>query len=419
MKILFLVHEFYPEFHGGTEKIIFNNALMAQKNGFKVKVITYSFYNDSFYDHENMGIFSKEFTYQGIPVFAYKYKNQPDDINIGLGNQILYEFAQTIIDAEAPDIIHVGHPMRVHEFVRAAKDKNIPYIITLTDFFLLCPKVILAPDNNSLCSGPKNGTACKVLCKEFDEVFIQKRLHESHRILSNSKFIISPSNFVALKFKQEFDNVDVRIINHGIRFKNIQQNNNVYAKGNKLTFGYAGNLAYHKGVHILLKAFGEIDNENLKLAIYGSGPEDYVNKLKEISINDNRITFFGAYSTEQLKDIFNNIDVLITPSVCYENYPLVLHEALASGVPVIASNLGGMAEKITDGFNGFTFKPADSEDLNKYMRKIIDNIELLNDLKKNIKTNMIIPTIEQEAYQYFKIYNSILQFKRTKSDSTD
>lgn len=409
MKIIFLVHQFYPEFHGGTEKIIFNNALMAQKNGFKVKVITYSFYNDSFYDHENMGIYSKEFAYQGIPVLAFKYKNQPVDINIELDNQILYVFAQSIIDAETPDIIHVGHPMRVHEFVRAAKDKNIPYIITLTDFFLLCPKVILAPDNNSLCSGPRNGTACKVLCKEFNEVFIQKRLHEAYQILSNSKIIISPSNFVAQKFKQEFDNIDVRIINHGIRYKNIQQNNYVYKKGNIFTFGYAGNLAYHKGVHILLKAFSEIDDENLRLAIYGSGLDEFVYKLKEIVGNDHRVTFHGSYAAEQLGDIFTEIDVLITPSICYESYSLVLHEALASNVPVIASNLGGMAESMINGSNGFTFRPGDPEDLKSKMNIIINNPEILNEIKKFIKKNIVIPSVEQEAYNYFKIYNRIYQ----------
>jgi len=48
------------------------------------------------------------------------------------------------------------------------------------------------------------------------------------------------------------------------------------------------------------------------------------------------------------------IDVLIVPSIWYENYPLILHEALVCNVPVITSNIGGMAEKISDGFNGYT-----------------------------------------------------------------
>ena len=58
MKILYLVHQFYPEFQSGTEKVVLNNAFMAQQIGNKVKIITYSFYDDTFYEKENKGILS-------------------------------------------------------------------------------------------------------------------------------------------------------------------------------------------------------------------------------------------------------------------------------------------------------------------------------------------------------------------------
>jgi glycosyltransferase involved in cell wall biosynthesis len=407
MKILYLVHQFYPEFQSGTEKVILNNALMAQQSGNKVKVITYSFYEDTFYEKEKNGILSREFIYKGIPVIAFKYKNQPINLHISLESRALNGFAEEVIKSESPDIVHVGHSMRVHEFIRVARERNIPYLLTLTDFFLLCPKVILAPNDHSLCSGPKNGTACRNLCKEFSEDFISNRLKTAQDFLKNSKAIVAPSKFVANIYKQEFNELNIYIVNHGIQYKYIKQNNRTYASGDKLVFGYAGNLSYHKGIHILLRAFSGIKDDNIKLILYGSGQDSYVSKLKETAKNDARISFYEVYSSEQLGDIFCGMDMLVTPSISYESYLLVLHEALACNVPVIASDLGGMSERIKDGFNGFTFKPGISEDLKSKMELIINDVSVLNKLKENIRDKMVIPTIEQESYSYYRIYNSI------------
>jgi glycosyltransferase involved in cell wall biosynthesis len=406
MKILFLTHQFFPEYQTGTERFVLNNAIMAQKFGNKVKVITYSFYENAHYDNESHGILYKEFFYEGIPVLAFKYKEHPPYINLILHNNLLYGFAKAVLEREFPDSIHVGHPMRVHEFIWAAKDMEIPYIITLTDFFLLCPKVNLAPDKFSLCAGPLHGKACADLCPEFNQSFILNRIRTSEEILKNAKSVISPSDFVANIFRQEYPDISIQINPHGLSYKNIRQNKRKYKQEDNIVFGYAGSLIYHKGVHVLTKAFSKIKSNNTKLYIYGSGEEKYLNFLKEILRHDNRVTFHGKYNITDLGDLFSSVDVLVTPSVCYENYLLVLHEALASNVPVIASKLGVMSEKIKENFNGFTFLPGDINDLALKMETIINNPTILNDLKQNIKNLITIPTIEQEAYAYIKIYKN-------------
>ena len=402
---MYLVHQFYPEYQSGTEKFVHNCALMAQKNGNKVKVVTYGFYKDSFFEQEDEGILSKEFIYQGIPVLAFKYKNQPIDLHSSLEHNASFEFAKRIISTESPDLIHVGHPMRVHQFIEAAREMNVPYIITLTDFFLLCPKIILAPNRDALCSGPQKGTTCKKLCSELSDSFISNWLILGEEILNNARAIISPSMFLANIFSTEYGHLKIHIINHGIRYSDIRANNKKYAIGDKLVFGNAGNLVYHKGVHVLLNAFSAIKNDNIRLSVYGTGDDAYVNKLKDMVKGDNRVSFLGPFLANQLGDIYQGIDVMVTPSVCYENYPFVLHEALASKVPVIGSQLGGIAEKIKEGYNGFTFKPGEPHDLQSKMSLIINDPGLLNKLKENIGKEMIIPNVEQEAYKYFKIYN--------------
>lgn len=404
MKIIYLVHQFYPEYGAGTEKFVYNSAFMAQLNGNRVKVITYSFYENFSFIKEANGFFYKEYFFGGIPVLAYKHKIQPIDLSFSLVNDNSYEYAKNILIKESPNLLHIGHPMRTHQFIRAARDLNIPYIITLTDFFLLCPKVILAPNSNSLCYGPNHGKECKKLCSEFSNRFIIDRLKLGEIILKNAKAIVSPSKFLVDIFTNEYPQLEFQIIGHGINYKHIKPNNNKYFKGSKLVFGFVGTLTAHKGIHVLIQAFNKIPNPNIVLKIFGTGEDNYVNELKKMTNGNERIHFMGTFLTEELGNIFKDIDVMVIPSVSYETYQFVLHESLSSNIPVICSDLGAMSEKIIDGFNGLKFLPGNVKDLALKISMLANEPEILNLMKENIKKNNIIPNIEQEAYKYNKIY---------------
>lgn len=407
MKVLYLIHQFYPEYQSGTEKFIFNMAFMTQKSGHKVKVVTYGFYDRSFFDQEDNKIIWKEFIYRGIPVLAFQIKEQPMDLHISLADKTTYDFAKRIIKEEAPDVIHMGHPMRVHQFFKAAKELNIPVVTTLTDFFFICPRVILAPTRDSLCSGPEKGEACKRLCGDLGESFLLDRLSVGEQIVQSADVIVSPSKFLKQIFLNEIEGSRIFVNNHGVRYANIKQNQKVYTQSSPIVFGFTGYIQYHKGVHVLIKAFSAIENRDAKLVLYGPGEEGYLNQLREIAANDDRIEFKGPFPPEQLADIYQEIDVLVTPSICYENYPLVLHEALASNVPVIASDLGGLAEKIKNEVNGLTFVPGDVDDLRDKMALILNDRGVLNRFKQNIKSELSIPNVEQEAYWYQRVYRAL------------
>jgi glycosyltransferase involved in cell wall biosynthesis len=108
---------------------------------------------------------------------------------------------------------------------------------------------------------------------------------------------------------------------------------------------------------LLIDAFEKIKSSNVILKIFGSGLDPlYINKLFEEAKDDKRIESCGGYPEKNVGDISSHVDVVIIPSLRYENYPVVLHEALVCNTPVIASNAGGMSEKIKDGVNvnGFT-----------------------------------------------------------------
>lgn len=411
MKIIYLIHQFFPEYYTGTEKFVYKISSMMQKAGHSVRVITYSFYGDSFFDRTVGDILYREFSYKGIAVTAIRHKDVPENINLVLGDKSIASVAEHFISSEKPDIVHIGHPMRVNEFITASRSLGIPYIITLTDFWLICPKVNLLNSKGNLCAGPEGGNTCKNLCPEIPDDLIIKRSEFAKDILLGARRVISPSRFLGSLFKKELGVPDIRVINHGIGFSKIKWNDRKYGKEDKLIFCYAGSLNDHKGIHILINAFKMIKSDNVILKIFGSGQNhSYVNRLFDMAQNDRRIEFRGVYSEDDVGDIFSNVDVVIIPSLVYESYSLVLHEALACNTPVIASNVGSLAEKIKDGSNGFSFPAGDVKALKTIMEEIVANPEMLNGLKQSVKGSSI-PTVEQEAYAYYKIYTSVKEFK--------
>ena len=151
-----------------------------------------------------------------------------------------------------------------------------------------------------------------------------------------------------------------------------------------------------------------ITSPNASLKIYGTktASEAYVDMLRKIAQPDKRIEFCGEYAANELGGILQAVDVVVVPSLWYENHPLMVSEALACNVPVIVSNVGGMTETVKDNFNGFAFSMGDVGQLAETFRIVSGNPEVLNQLKDNI-SRMTFPTVEQEAYAYERIYNEV------------
>jgi len=154
-----------------------------------------------------------------------------------------------------------------------------------------------------------------------------------------------------------------------------------------LTVGYIGTLAPHKGCHVLIQAFRRIDDGRARLKIYGNLVDfpDYLAKMKAIAAGSPNIEFCGTFPSEKIADVLEGMDMLVVPSVWYENMPLVIFSALAAKRPPIVSDYPGMTEVVKHEDNGLVFPPGDSETLAKHLMRLRDEPELLPRLSANCR----------------------------------
>ena len=406
MRILYLVHQFYPRFSSGTERFVLNLASSLQRDRHFPEVVTYDLFNTEPFGSRNR-LSAKEYTYQNIPIVAVRHRAMPIDSHTSGEDPEIYRFALTFLQSrKGYDVLHCAHPMRLASFLKAARELTLPYILTLTDFWLICPKIFLQTSSGILCAGPERGDVCGRLCPELLTKFVRNRLEITQEILFGAKAIVSPSRFLAALFKREFPELKISIIRHGMDSRSLKANAKTYRKGDRIVFGYTGGLAPHKGVHLLLKAFRELQTDSARLKVYGtySHEMEYARILLKIAEGDKRIEFCGAYKPADVGEVLQGIDVLVVPSTVYESYSLALHEAFACSVPVVAADLGAVNEEVENSINGLTFRAGDESDLKSKMQHVVENPEILNEIKQNLKRH--IPTlVEEEAYMYERLYH--------------
>jgi len=146
---------------------------------------------------------------------------------------------------------------------------------------------------------------------------------------------------------------------------------------------FVGRISEEKGSEILIKAWKKISDLPLKIIGDGVGWQN----LKQYAIeeNINNVEFLGFVSSEECHSYLRGAKFLILPSICYENFPRIVAEAYASGVPILASHLGGMPEFVKDKETGLLFEAGDPDDLAVKVKELINNEDELSRMRKNIE----------------------------------
>jgi colanic acid/amylovoran biosynthesis glycosyltransferase len=139
---------------------------------------------------------------------------------------------------------------------------------------------------------------------------------------------------------------------------------------------YVGRLAPAKGLPVLLDAIARLSDVTLTIA--GDGPERAFlqDKARRLGIVE-RVTFLGYQSQKQVRALLQHVDVFAMTSFV-EGIPVVLMEAMAAGIPVVATYISGIPELVRNGQNGFLVPPSDANATVSAIRRLTDDADLRN-----------------------------------------
>lgn len=275
------------------------------------------------------------------------------------------------IQSFQPDVIHL------HNFhyalgpvgIRIAKKKNIPIVVTLHNYRIICPSATLFYNGHlfteslntsfpwkAILLGVHSHSVLKTAWLAFTNWF-HKKIGTWKQV---SKYIVL-SEFA----KHTFTHSTIGIKETAF----IIKPNFVYAEHasqpeipqtKKGIYLYVGRLSEEKGIYPLLKAFEE---NGRTLQIVGDGPLRSL--VKESCASFENIQYLGMVDRKDIPRIMHRCSALIFPSICYEGMPLTVLEAFACGTAVIASNLGALPFLITHNTTGLLFDPGNIRALNE------------------------------------------------------
>lgn len=438
MKIIHCLNHFLPHHIAGTEVYVMALMKSLREIGIHSSVIIPNYgkeENDS-YDVE------------GFSVLKYAEPSVIDRA-LQMGSRKpegLKKFEELII-LEAPDIIHfhelAGSNGLGLEHVKLAKEKGFKTIITFHVAGYTCKTGTLMYKQAIPCDGlirEKQCSACwynhkgikgwkasllvnassllKAINADISQVsspittalsfpFIIKKLRKDFEsLVQHCDALVAISHwYIDVLKKNTKEHHKLNFISQALPQNIHQQTTSPSKQQSILKLVFIGRISHFKGISDLLTAIKLLPQSSLVLDIYGDTDEpEYMAECKLMSASMPNVTWKGRLAIENVVQTLSGYDVLCLPSVVCEMAPLVIQEAFAAGIPVLASNVYGNAEQITEGQNGWLFRFKDVDDLHKKIKMLIDDPGLIAAAKRN---RPVLRNFEAAANEYYHLYRNL------------
>ncbi|MEI7451805.1 MAG: glycosyltransferase [Candidatus Falkowbacteria bacterium] len=184
----------------------------------------------------------------------------------------------------------------------------------------------------------------------------------TRQLFATPELVVAPSHWLLDLYTQKafFLNSKKVVLENPVKTKDATAITTDKVDGEITNFLYVGQIEKHKGALFLAETFKAIVNPFITLTIIGDG--SLRAELKEIIKNDKRITYLGKRAKDEVLAAMASANAVIVPSLCYENSPTVIYEALSVKTSFIGSNIGGIPE-LSRKYGGLLFRAGDKEDL--------------------------------------------------------
>lgn len=280
-----------------------------------------------------------------------------------------------LIDAVQPDLVHAHgiHRQLSPSILLAAAHKGVPVVHTLHDYHLVCPADVMLRGGATPClprsCGNRNyGAAVRNRCTRGSlaastisaaELTFQRMTRSYERSVTR---FVSPSRFVRdVMLAGGWDRTPIDVVPLGVRAVPEQSARGEY-------FLFAGRLSPEKGVDVLL---GAAAKAGVTVVVAGDGPT-----RGELAAAYPDVRFTGHVNRDEVAELLRGARAAVVPSVSLENSPLGVLEAMAAGVPVVASAVGGVPELLNDGVEGLLVPPRDTDALAQALSRLASDQEL-------------------------------------------
>jgi glycosyltransferase involved in cell wall biosynthesis len=234
---------------------------------------------------------------------------------------------------------------------------------------------------------------------------LSQRHHALNAMLAEAAMILSPSAFLRQQMSAagvDPGRIDVSRI--GIQ---LPERPIVRQDANELRIGYMGQIAWHKGIHILIEAVRRLPSASLQVRLYGDDARDesYTAYLRRLIGPDRRISMPGRYPNDRVYEHLAQLDLLVVPSLWPENSPAVILEAHAAQVPVVGSRLGGIPESVVHDRNGWLFEAGHIGELSALLARCVADRGLVRRLRPDPAS---IRSTDDEAGELIQRYEQLL-----------
>ena len=459
LSVLYVVHGFPPDTWAGTEVYTLNLAREMKRLGHRVTVLARAPADRSVEDGGPADFSISEDWFQDLRVLRMVHRLCHGSLRESYDQPKAVEAFRRVLLREKPDLVHFQHLIHTSAgLVQQAKDFNLPTVLHCHDYWAICPRVQMIRPDGVICE-QSMGYGCYLCVMECAMNQIEG-VHQGHRfppassgeidhacdkvktevdgIPENPRFwdgfsdlarryecvlsayaaadlLISPSRFLRRKLMEtgRFNPETFVYSDNGLRTDLIEALNKLPDPEGKIRFGYVGSLVWYKGCEVMIKAMNRLSRKPCVLNVYGDfrPEEDAFHERLERLADQGNVRFMGRFDNTEISRVYSEIDVLIVPSLWYENSPITIHEAFLAGTPVVTSNIGGMAEYVRDGVDGLHFRVGDAGDLCLKLARFLDEPGLIRSLSRNWPQ---VKGIEENARELASHYRALVHRKRDR-----
>ena len=411
VRVLLVTHRFPPDGIAGVERITQTLADALARRGDEVCVVCCR--PQPTYNPRPV----REVLPNGVRVQRYLGGPVPLDAFLFHHRDMERAFEATLLEF-APDVVHCLHLLDLSpRFVALAHRHQAAVVLSLQDFFLACPLIILRKRDGAVCAGPDGGRECARTCfaGEGDRALLRWGLRALYyrRVLGMAERLVAPSQYVADYFVgYGADPARLSVIHNGVSIPPAPGDDGYQTphERGRLHLAFLGSVMPHKGPGLILDALRVAGLDAVDLDLVGQAPNHwYAESLRATAagIPGLRLRFYGAYEPYQLSWLLQDVDCVVTPSVWPETFAIVTREALRRGVPLVTTRAGALPEAVVEGVNGLTFDADDPAALAVILRRLAEDEALVRRLRAGARATPVV-TVAEHAEAVRAVYGQAL-----------